>query len=399
MRLVAGRFRPFALIAISSGLLGGCLHAFDPLPQQRSSIKDHPADAGVDATARPVVKASYAVPPAPRRPAHRVVEAAPQVPKVAKNDPPVFVGTPTEPVRKAEPKPVAAPIRPASAPAEPEIAKPMQGVTETPALAPAAPPVAQPEKKVAAIVVPPLPFVVPVPMSPPASASAAAAAPPVAPAVAPRPSTAGLTPLPPLAPAAQPAPAPAQPTLVMPPPAAQPKMPEKTVAAPPVEPARTAARRAEPAPAIPPKVEVIVPAKPDVKAEAPKVETKSEQQAASAANILKQVPAPQPQTKTVALPKSPADELVDRASLLMSVGNVASARDLLNEAARGGSTAALVELGGSYDPLALVKFVAVPPGAADAQRALGYYEQASAKGSDVAKARIDALKAHLAKAK
>ncbi len=441
MRTAVGKSRPLIFSLLASGLLSGCnFHASHDIGHRHMSIKDGPAES---VRAFPLIKTSAREPvPSPERARMPVpkriaavskTEPLPAPPKTARNEPPVYIGTPSG-ERRIETPPAAVPppalIRPAGEPKAVEqkpimqssppavIARPAQRVTEQPVTPPvvaapapavqAAPPAAPAQKSVN-VVVPPLPFVVPLPPPPPAAPKAAAA--PVQITV--------VAAAPPSAPALAPVAAPSQqPVLVMPPPVVAPaapqaalvvpKAPERPAAAP-IEPVRKAARLSEPPVQLPaqlpvqPKAATPAASVAEPKAEpkpAAKVETKSEQQIASAASIIKQVPAPQPQSKTIALPpKNAPEELIDRASLLLSVGNVASARDLLNEAARGGNTNALVELGGSYDPVALNKFVAVPAAAADPQRAMGYYEQAAAKGSDVAKARIEALKAHVAKAK
>lgn len=84
------------------------------------------------------------------------------------------------------------------------------------------------------------------------------------------------------------------------------------------------------------------------------------------------------------------ETLLKRARLLLEAGDIAPARLMLQRAAVAGSAAAALLLGGTYDPDVLREF-GVLGFAADANKALDWYQKALALGSDEATRRIGRL--------
>lgn len=78
----------------------------------------------------------------------------------------------------------------------------------------------------------------------------------------------------------------------------------------------------------------------------------------------------------------------------MRIGNVNGARDLL-EPAKGRNAEVVSELARTFDPVELGKLTLVPPGTANAARAVELYAEAARLGSASAKARLERLQQHL----
>ncbi len=113
--------------------------------------------------------------------------------------------------------------------------------------------------------------------------------------------------------------------------------------------------------------------------------------------------------KIVALPLPPTQSVapvgdlqartaIQRAEGWLKAGNVANARALLADAAKGENSDVVAALAETYDPIALQRYPRLA-GQADATRAVELYSQAAAKGSDSAKERLKALQAFMQKAR
>lgn len=87
----------------------------------------------------------------------------------------------------------------------------------------------------------------------------------------------------------------------------------------------------------------------------------------------------------------PAD-LLERVEMLLGMGNVQAARELLEPHARARHPEALLHLGRTYDPVALTALHLVSRGVADPERAIELYTQAIDAGSSPARARLDELR-------
>lgn len=360
-----------AVIAVVPALLaGGC---FDRHEARHASIKDSAQVAGYYAERAPAA--------APRA-----------IQPTAK---PARVATQTPVPRVSEAK--AAPIKAAAPPSLPKADAPrVTEITRTP------PPITPPQS--VERVEPPAgpnpveikPPVVAVPLPPkPTSPPVIAIAPPP---VTPAPKMEASKVEPPKSAPAIVTPAPVQ----TPAPAAQPVTP-----ATPLSPLRDARRDTErpatpaPATAPAPKVEapkavtppVVVPPAPPVKGDAPKVEAPKVTPPAQKQAALPDPPAAAPKLEATgpAIAPKRASELIEKADLLLRVGNVAGARETLVEAVRGRSVDALVKMGETYDPVELKKHP-VASNAADAAKATEFYLQAIAQGSAPAKTKLDAMR-------
>lgn len=90
------------------------------------------------------------------------------------------------------------------------------------------------------------------------------------------------------------------------------------------------------------------------------------------------------------------DKALDLADKYMKNGQIAPARAVLQEAARGESPDLLAALAATYDPIVLLDYPAVQK-FADAKRAAELYEIAIAKGSAAAKERLAKLKLYMSR--
>ena len=109
------------------------------------------------------------------------------------------------------------------------------------------------------------------------------------------------------------------------------------------------------------------------------------------------VPAAEARPSTVvrrAAPETPASigSAIEQAELYLRIGHIAGARGVLESFVKAKHPEALAELGKTYDPIELAKFL-VAPGVADAQRAIELYTEAARLGSQVAKLRLERLQA------
>ncbi len=84
--------------------------------------------------------------------------------------------------------------------------------------------------------------------------------------------------------------------------------------------------------------------------------------------------------------------MIERADLLLRIGNVMGARAVLEDAGKARNADAIAELGRTYDPVELRSFL-VPPGTTDAEKAKLHYREAAALGSATAKTRLERLEA------
>jgi TPR repeat protein len=84
------------------------------------------------------------------------------------------------------------------------------------------------------------------------------------------------------------------------------------------------------------------------------------------------------------------DALLKRGEELVTSGDLAAARLVLQRAAQGGDAEAALTLAGTYDPLVLEKF-GVQRLAADIAKARAWYERAKEFGSTVAPRRLAML--------
>ncbi len=110
----------------------------------------------------------------------------------------------------------------------------------------------------------------------------------------------------------------------------------------------------------------------------------------------------QPQSASL-LPKNPIPgelpeqhELIstglERANLLLRIGNVQGARSALEVGVRARHAESISELARTYDPHE-IKSVLVPPGTADTSKAMELYAEASLLGSMSARTRLARLRA------
>ena len=83
---------------------------------------------------------------------------------------------------------------------------------------------------------------------------------------------------------------------------------------------------------------------------------------------------------------------IEQAELNLRIGNIKVARAVLEPYAIAKHPEALAELGKTYDPIELEKFL-VPPGASDTTKAIELYTEAARLGSLVGKIRLERLKA------
>jgi hypothetical protein len=88
--------------------------------------------------------------------------------------------------------------------------------------------------------------------------------------------------------------------------------------------------------------------------------------------------------------------VIARADNWLKAGNVANARALLADAAKGENADVITALAETYDPIALQRYPRLA-GQADAKWAQELYAQASAKGSEAARERLKALQAFMQK--
>lgn len=109
--------------------------------------------------------------------------------------------------------------------------------------------------------------------------------------------------------------------------------------------------------------------------------------AAAPAKILPPTPAADAQPDT----PMPIAGQIERAELLLRIGNVLGAREAIEPGVKAKSPEAITELAKTYDPVELARFL-VPPGTADAVKAVELYTEAAALGSAVARSRLDRLR-------
>ena len=81
---------------------------------------------------------------------------------------------------------------------------------------------------------------------------------------------------------------------------------------------------------------------------------------------------------------------IEQAELLLRIGNIAGARNVLEPFAKAKHPEALAELGKTFDPIELEKFL-IAPGSANAAKAIELYTEAAGRGSLVAKLRLERL--------
>ncbi len=84
--------------------------------------------------------------------------------------------------------------------------------------------------------------------------------------------------------------------------------------------------------------------------------------------------------------------VIEQSELNLRIGNITVARAVLEPFVKAKHPEALAELGKTYDPIELEKFL-VPPGTSDTAKALELYTEAARLGSLVGKIRLDRLKA------
>ncbi len=98
---------------------------------------------------------------------------------------------------------------------------------------------------------------------------------------------------------------------------------------------------------------------------------------------------------TVAKPPAPNQQpsigaIIEQAELNLRIGNVAAARAVLEPFVKTKHPEALAELGKTYDPIELEKFL-VPAGTSNRAKAIELYTEATRLGSLVGKIRLDRL--------
>ena len=81
---------------------------------------------------------------------------------------------------------------------------------------------------------------------------------------------------------------------------------------------------------------------------------------------------------------------IEQAELLLRIGNIVGARSVLEPFVKSRHAEALAELGKTFDPIELEKFL-VAPGIANAGKAIELYTEAAGRGSVVAKLRLERL--------
>lgn len=103
-------------------------------------------------------------------------------------------------------------------------------------------------------------------------------------------------------------------------------------------------------------------------------------------------PAAPPRPVVQQIPTTPQGitAVIEQAELFLRIGNISGARRALEPLARAKNPDALAELGKTYDPIELQKFL-VPPGVADPVRATEYYTEAARLGSSIARSRMERL--------
>lgn len=84
--------------------------------------------------------------------------------------------------------------------------------------------------------------------------------------------------------------------------------------------------------------------------------------------------------------------IIEQAELNLRIGNVTAARAVLEPLVAAKHPEALAEMGKTYDPIELEKFL-VPPGTADITKAIALYSESARLGSLVGKIRLDRLTA------
>ena len=89
---------------------------------------------------------------------------------------------------------------------------------------------------------------------------------------------------------------------------------------------------------------------------------------------------------------SEVSQVIEQAELMLRIGNVKGAREVLAPAVKAQNPEALAELGKTYDPIELAKFLTAL-GAADSAKAIALYTEAARLGSLVAKVRLERLTA------
>ena len=82
--------------------------------------------------------------------------------------------------------------------------------------------------------------------------------------------------------------------------------------------------------------------------------------------------------------------LLKQGEQFIAVGDVATARTVLQRAAEAGNASAAMALGGTYDPNVLAKLGVVGV-SADVEKARSWYQKAEKFGSPEARGRLDAL--------
>lgn len=105
---------------------------------------------------------------------------------------------------------------------------------------------------------------------------------------------------------------------------------------------------------------------------------------------------PAPATPKAADKAAPVDSVaaaIENANLMLRIGNVAGARAALEAGVKARNGEAISELGRTYDPNELQAFLLVPPGTADAAKAVELYTEAARLGSTSARVRLERLKA------
>ena len=114
------------------------------------------------------------------------------------------------------------------------------------------------------------------------------------------------------------------------------------------------------------------------------------------------IPTPAPGSTTVEVRASTAGRrastetpasiagVIEQAELLLRIGNIAGARNVLDPFAATKHPEALAELGKTFDPIELEKFL-IAPGSANAAKAIELYTEAAGRGSLVAKLRLERL--------
>lgn len=168
---------------------------------------------------------------------------------------------------------------------------------------------------------------------------------------------------------------------------AQPDAPKAQQPAQPPAPGPVASATPPASPATPPK------AAPAPKSQAP------DSKAQPANNADKNGKASQPADKAAKqpppVPLGPGDgsvaAMVERSELLLRIGNVTDAREVLMPGVTAGNVNAIVALAKTYDPLELRAFL-VPPGTSDATKAAELYTEAARLGSLEARQKLERLK-------